>query len=324
MTYRTKTLKSEEVPHEMRVPHVHTGYRMPYQPWGYYLKSLFHLHNETVNVWTHLIGCVMIMSQTLTYYKMYADDGAAIRGTVLGFGLCCFITLFNSATAHLLHSKSCHTNFLVFMFDYVGVVSWGFGTAILALYGVSSHYMYEWLGSNFVSMQIVWTYLNFINICTAKLWYGHDLSLSQRKIMIVVGILIQGIWNFIPFTPRYIDCYKNPSCELSSLNHVTIVCVSFVCMTLAFVLHQPEKIRPGLFDIIGQSHQIFHVFVILTMTLQFRALYVDYKTKANLHCKPNITELLVCIFILNASCLITLYYFRKRVKRKLDNNNKEQ
>jgi predicted membrane channel-forming protein YqfA (hemolysin III family) len=210
------------------------------------------------------------------------------------------------------------------MFDYIGVVSWGYGTAILSLYGVSSKSMYDWLGSNFVVIQLVWTYLNFINICLAKLWYGHDLSLSQRKIMIVVGISIQGLWNFIPFFPRYINCYKSQVCELSSLNHVTIVCVSFAFMTLTFVLHQPERLKPGMFDIVGQSHQIFHVFVILTMTLQFRALYVDFETKSNLHCKPNVTELLFCIFLLNSSCLVTLCYFRERVKRKLDNNNKEK
>ncbi|XP_045186271.2 membrane progestin receptor alpha-B-like isoform X1 [Mercenaria mercenaria] len=324
MIYKPRTLPAEKLPLEMRIPHVKTGYRLPYQPWSYYVKSLLHVHNESVNVWTHLIGCLLILFQTYTYYGIYEDKGSKIKGTVLGLGICCFITLFNSATAHLLHSKSCHANFLVFMYDYVGVVSWGFGTAILALYGVSSKDMYDWLGPYFVTIQIVWTYLNFINICLAKLWYGHDLSLSQRKIMVVVGISIQGLWNFIPFFPRYIECFKSSECELSSLNHVTIVCVSFICMTLAFVLHQPESTWPGYFDIIGQSHQIFHVFVILTMTLQFRCLYIDFKTNANAHCKPNIAELLAYIVILNLSCLITLYLFKGRVKNKLDNNNKEQ
>lgn len=324
MTYKLRTVEAEKVPAELRIPYVNSGYRLPYQPWIYYVKSLFHLHNETVNVWTHLIGCLLVTSQMLTYYRIYSDEGSGVRGTVIGFGICCLTTLFNSAVAHLLHSKSCHANFLVFMFDYVGVVSWGFGTAILALYGVSNKNMYEWLGPNFVTIQIVWTYLNFINICLAKLWYGHDLSMGQRKRMVIGGISIQGLWNFIPWLPRYLECYRNFECEFSSLNHVTIVCVSFVCMTLTFALHQPERTWPGKFDIFGQSHQIFHVIVIITMSLQFRALYTDFKTNANVHCKPDISLLVLYIFILNISCLATLYIFRGRVKQKLENNNKDK
>lgn len=324
MLYKLRTLANDKVPLEIRVPYVYSGYRLPYQPWTYYIKSLFHLHNETINVWTHLIGCLLVLFQTYTYYGLYSEADSGIKGTVIGFGTCCFITLFNSAVAHLLHSKSCHVNFFVFMYDYVGVVCWGFGTAILALYGVSSKDMYELLGPHFVTVQIAWTYLNYINICLAKLWYGHDLSMGQRKKMIIGGISIQGLWNFIPWFPRYVECYQNSECEWSSLNHVTIVCVSFVCMTLTFALHQPERTWPGCFDIFGQSHQIFHAIVIVTMSLQFRAMYVDFKNNANAHCKPDINQLLLNIFILNVSCLATLYLFRGRVKQKLENNNKDK
>ena len=32
------------------------GYRINYNTWGATFCSLFQLHNETVNVWTHLLG----------------------------------------------------------------------------------------------------------------------------------------------------------------------------------------------------------------------------------------------------------------------------
>lgn len=35
-----------------------TGYRKPYRSLFYYLKSMFTLHNETANIWTHIFGVV--------------------------------------------------------------------------------------------------------------------------------------------------------------------------------------------------------------------------------------------------------------------------
>lgn len=324
MPYKVSTVTADKIARDMRIPYVHTGYRLPYQHWSYYVRSLFHVHNETINVWTHLIGCFLVAIQIYIYYNLYSMHEAPVKGTVLAFGICCLITLFNSATAHLLHSRSCHANYLIFMFDYIGVVSWGFGTAILAVYGVSKRETYEWIGPHFVTGQVFITYINFINICFAKLWFGHDVSSTgTRKMMIVTGISLQGLLNFIPWFPRYTACFYDPSCTIGSLNHVSLVCVSFTCMTLTFVLHQPEKLWPGKFDIFGQSHQIFHVFVISTMSLQFRALYIDFVLKNNAHCNPNVLELISYIFVLNAACLVTIFFMRSKVKRKLDWNNKK-
>lgn len=324
MTYNSRTLKADNVPRALRIPYVINGYRLPYQPWTYYMKSLFHAHNETVNIWTHLIGCILLAYQVYSHYQFYSGEGSDIKWTVLGFGTCSFITLFNSTIAHLLHSKSCHANCIIFMYDYAGVVNWAFGIAILAVYGVSSKTMYDWMGPHFLNIQVVWTYLNFINICISKLWYGHDLSNGTRKLMIVVGCALQGIWNFVPWLPRYIDCYGSPECELSSLNHLAVVCVAFVGLVLSFVLHQPERSWPGRCDLIGQSHQIFHVMVMITMWLQLRALRIDYMAKHNTHCKPDLHQLIICILVVNVSCLVTLFLLTGKVKRTIDNNNKRK
>jgi len=325
--YNDRMLRADQVPREMRVPHVTSGYRPLYQPWIFYARSLFRLHNETFNVWTHLVGLVLLAVQIKYYYHTYAVDGAHVRWTLLGHGACCSVTLFNSAVAHLLHSRSCYANFLVFMFDYIGVVSWGFGTAILSLYGVSEPEMYARLDPTFLTLQLVWTYGTYIIICMSKLWFGHDLEISSRKKMIVVSICIQGFSNMIPWFPRYVNCFASETCSLTSLNHVAAVIASFTLMTLTFVFHQPEKTWPGRFDIFGQSHQIFHVFVILTQSLQLHALHVDHVSGANAHCKPDPTWIAMCIIALNVSCILTLVYFRPHVHRKVHgahNNNKTE
>ncbi|KAH3852068.1 membrane progestin receptor alpha-B-like [Dreissena polymorpha] len=327
MVKQEKYLHVEKVPKGMRLPGITSGYRHMYLPWSYYLKSIVRLHNETVNVWSHLIGCLLLILQMIYYYDIYDRDGSSVRWTLIGHGCCCLVTLFNSAVAHLLHSKSCYVNFLVFLFDYVGVVCWGFGTSILAMYGVSDENIYHALGPNFVIIQLVWTYVTYNFICLSKVWYGHDMEIKTRKLLVVFVIVIQAMSNLLPWLPRYWNCYTSESCSMSSLNHITITCVSFTLMTLAFLFHQPEKAYPGRFDICGSSHQIFHVFVILTMSLQMRALHVDHETRANTHCQPSIYKLAAYIVALNVVCWLTILYYKRFAHRKFkqaDNNNKSE
>lgn len=41
--------------------YIHTGYRINFNSTGKICKSLFMLHNESVNVWSHLIGvCIFL------------------------------------------------------------------------------------------------------------------------------------------------------------------------------------------------------------------------------------------------------------------------
>ncbi|CAM4959066.1 unnamed protein product, partial [Rotaria socialis] len=49
-------LTFKDVPPILIEPFILRGYRSTHQPWSYYWKSLFHKHNETINVWSHLIG----------------------------------------------------------------------------------------------------------------------------------------------------------------------------------------------------------------------------------------------------------------------------
>ena len=51
------------------------GYRINYDSWKETLKSLFQIHNETVNVWTHLAGFVVCLVTFLimTFSKVISD-----------------------------------------------------------------------------------------------------------------------------------------------------------------------------------------------------------------------------------------------------------
>uniref|UniRef100_A0A3Q3XGQ1 Uncharacterized protein n=1 Tax=Mola mola TaxID=94237 RepID=A0A3Q3XGQ1_MOLML len=43
----------KEVPRMLNEHFICTGYRPINQNWRYYFLSVFHWHNETLNIWTH-------------------------------------------------------------------------------------------------------------------------------------------------------------------------------------------------------------------------------------------------------------------------------
>ncbi len=41
--------------------YIETGYRIGYDTYYKSIVSLFHIHNETVNVWTHLLAAILFI-----------------------------------------------------------------------------------------------------------------------------------------------------------------------------------------------------------------------------------------------------------------------
>lgn len=41
--------------------YIHTGYRINYNNFKKAFKSMFMLHNETGNIWTHLLGFIFVV-----------------------------------------------------------------------------------------------------------------------------------------------------------------------------------------------------------------------------------------------------------------------
>ena len=51
----------------LREPFIYSGYRPVNRPFSYYAKSIFTKHNETINVWSHYIGCIYILSMIFEF-----------------------------------------------------------------------------------------------------------------------------------------------------------------------------------------------------------------------------------------------------------------
>ena len=63
--------------------YIHTGYRLYFNTTQKILKSVFLLHNETVNIWTHLIGTIFFTF--ILFYFIFSTDYSANSAYYLNF-----------------------------------------------------------------------------------------------------------------------------------------------------------------------------------------------------------------------------------------------
>ena len=311
------TLPAKYVPRVLHEPAILAGYRVPYRSWTYYFYSLFQLHNETVNVWSHLIGSCIILHQLHGYFQEFDLASDKVLTTLLTFGITCLIGLTISAMVHLLHAKSPRIHFVAFMTDYIGATVCSYGTGLGGFYGVSDASFYMRWENVFMPVLAVLSYANFVNLCLAKLWFGDDPHNMKRKYMFLAGMGTQAVLNVAPFVPRYISCYHDDTCQMSSLNHLTLITVIFVLEAVAFAAHQPERTWPGKFDIFGHGHQIFHVSIVLNHILQLNAIYSDHKDGLTAHTNPDIWYISSNMAIMLILDVVSLMYLSKMVPHSL-------
>jgi hypothetical protein len=123
-------LRSVDVPDIYVEPFIHSGFRLPNQPYSYYYRSLFSLHNETFSIWIHLLGTLILIRQIIV--QLSNESYSSITGIYLIYnciGAC--IMLLCSAQAHLLHSRTLADHIRSFYLDYFGINFYGFISGIV-------------------------------------------------------------------------------------------------------------------------------------------------------------------------------------------------
>lgn len=118
--------------------YIHSGYRPASNSYSTSAQSLGYLHNESVNIYTHLIGAIIAAISAVYMYAairprfQYASDE-----DVLVFG--CFflgavVCLGMSATYHLISNHSERVAKMGNRLDYMGIVCLIWGSFIPSIY----------------------------------------------------------------------------------------------------------------------------------------------------------------------------------------------
>ncbi|XP_016343037.1 progestin and adipoQ receptor family member VII, a [Sinocyclocheilus anshuiensis] len=316
------TLRDTEVPWFFRERYIHSGYRPLHQNWRYYFLSLLQRHNETINVWTHLIGVLVVLARTarLTETVDFMNDPHSWPLFILLLSSASYLTF--STVAHLLAAKSeiCHYGF--FYLDYVGVALYQYGSAVVHYYYAIEESWHTRVRGCFMPIASFLCCLSCFGCCYGK-YRNYSLPPWVRKVGQVVPSAVAYGWDTSPVFHRFViwflswmsGDFRNSPALLFHFGQVAF----FLSSAFFFTQPIPERWFPGHCDFLGQGHQVFHVLMVLCTVCQIHASYLDYFNRRDFYVKLNADGealFFVALFILTliTSALIALYMLAK-VKR---------
>ncbi|CAF1105134.1 unnamed protein product [Rotaria sordida] len=301
-----------DIPTILIEPFILRGYRSLHQPWSYYWRSLFHKHNETINVWSHLIG-ILHMGYLLYYYNQRLLFYENSHSWPFAVSLCTAIIMFIcSAFAHLLHSKSEIIHRTCFAIDYVGVSLHGFGSGFLHIYYSAPQWYYDKIEYQYVFMLLLLSiFACFLN-CFAQ-YYFHPPYPPLKRICQFLPCGILWIYSVIPLIIGLLSC-QFPS-DLNSICHLGQVILFLIGATL-FAFDLPQRFWPGALDFIGQSHHLFHLCIYFVTVCQMHGVYWDYEKNQKIIDQRSKPDLIFCVGSMISLILldiIIVWYFRRRL-----------
>ncbi|KAA3670919.1 uncharacterized protein DEA37_0007468 [Paragonimus westermani] len=305
----------KDVLNDYREPGILTGYRSEYRSLKLCILSVFHLHNETVNIWTQIIPAAFFCTQLF-----FTNDPFLLiyLGTTVSF-------LLTSACAHTFSCYSATGRHVCFFFDYAGITLYSCGCAVCYYaYALPQDFMRP---SAYLNADVCDVYL-FLSVFLS-IWSTHLSGTTRfwkpsfkRKCIRLCAFLIIWLYLAIPVLWRLAKCALLSGSghygDCVSMYYWILQFMSAVTAGLLYVSHFPERWFPGRFDLFGHSHQIFHVFGASGAYNQYRALRVDLRERSPgllLNHSPSFPLCLLCVVIVMFANLIIFRKFYKKLNR---------
>jgi adiponectin receptor len=239
--------------------YIQSGYRAQSNSYIKSWKSLLYLHNETVNIYTHLVGAVLAaLSSIVLYNTLSPRYSTATHEDVLVFA-CYFASaiacLGMSATYHTIQNHSHPVATFGNKLDYLGIVFLIWGSFIPVLYYA--------FGSEPELRRTYWTMITTLAAGTSIACVHPTFRTPALRPFRALMFVLMGLSAVIPVL-HGVKMYGVEHLRRSiGLDWVVLQGVLYIAGAGIYAARVPEKWAPGKYDIWGSSHQIFHVLVVL-------------------------------------------------------------
>ena len=258
---RSLSLRSwDEIPSwQQDNEYILSGYRQATGSFRRCFESLAYVHNETVNIYSHIIGAAFFLTAPIyTYRALYLRYPLATPTDIFVFSTffygvsTCFIL---SATYHIISNHSPKVQQFGNQLDYLGIVILMWGSTVPSIYyGFycdPRHQKIYWTNVSVLATFCVVATLHpkfrhpTIRPYRAAMYAGLGLS---AVVFVVHGILLHG-WTV-----------QN---RRMSLDWMGLMALFNLTGAVIYAARVPEKLRPLKYDLYGSSHQVLHVAVVL-------------------------------------------------------------
>ncbi|KAJ9080288.1 hypothetical protein DSO57_1026635 [Entomophthora muscae] len=244
--------------------YIHTGYRVPTDSYRRCLRSLLFLHNETGNVYSHLLGCLAFVSLAFSAFSYLVSTTTASWSDYAVVFTYIIAAIFCLGFSSLFHLFCCHSEQACLSWnkcDYVGITFLIVGSFFPAIfYGFYCENKWKLIYLSFISI----FGLSTLVVLLSEAYYTTEYRLHRTAIF--VGLALSGI---IPITHAVLKAGIGKSFNSLSLDWFLFMGLFYILGALVYGLRIPERWFPGYFDFWFHSHQIFHVFVVAAAIIHY-------------------------------------------------------
>ncbi|KAF2396253.1 HlyIII-domain-containing protein [Trichodelitschia bisporula] len=252
-----------------------SGYRPESNSYRKSVASLRYIHNETVNIYSHLIGTIYsVIASVVLYFTLKPRYETATLEDVAVFS--CFFfgstaCLGMSATYHLISNHSSSVSKFGNHLDYVGIVFMIWGSFIPSIYyGFSTEP---------ALIRRYWTMITTIGAGTALVAISPQFRTPKWRPFRAAMFVAMGLSAIVPVL-HGLELFGQAEMEKSmALRWMLAQGMFYILGAVIYAARVPERLAPGRFDIWGSSHQIFHVLVLTAAATHLTGLLraFDYR-----------------------------------------------
>ncbi|XP_026474294.1 adiponectin receptor protein-like isoform X3 [Ctenocephalides felis] len=245
--------------------YLHKGHRPPLPSFGACFKSIFRIHTETGNIWTHLLGCIAFIGIAVYFLAMPTSEIPLEDKLIFGSFFAGAIVCLGFSFA--FHTLSCHSEFVGKLFsklDYCGIALLIMGSFVPWLYyGFYCHYQPKLI---YLSVVVILGILSII----VSLWDRFsEPKLRPLRAGVFMGFGLSGVVPAVHY--GLMEGWFNQISQ-ASLGWLVLMGMLYILGAMFYALRVPERFFPGKCDIWFQSHQIFHVLVIAAAFVHYHGI----------------------------------------------------
>ena len=264
--------------------YIREGYRVGWRPIEL-LLSVFQLHNETVNIWTHMLPLVYFGATFLVAHEqeqapppLCSDEWAVTRWLTSSAGaqtclhrpqpptwpmwvfragvVACFV---GSTVGHTFACHSPSVSDTLWQFDYAGI-------AILITTSFFPPVFYG-LGCAAPTLSTVYLFtIVALGIMTVVATFSSTFTTTRMRPFRALLYVLLGSFGAVPLV-HLASLHWGTGARNQYWSDVfrgeVAMAASYLSGAAVFATRVPERFFPGQCDLVGASHQVFHVFIVL-------------------------------------------------------------
>ena len=272
-------------------------HRPPMNSFSGCFKSMFRMHTETWNIWTHFLGFVFFVVLSLGIY-VYGDYitflfedieiyklPATEQAMLFCFFLAAMICLSCSALFHLLSNHS-QTVYKIFSrLDYSGIAILITGSSIPAYY----YGFYCSYTARCTHMTV--TGILCVACVIVSLW--EKFATPEYRPLRFATFVLFGVYGVIPGIHIGLSEGFEKQHVIDAGKGLLVMGSLYIVGAIFYVLRFPERFFPGKFNTWASSHQLFHICVVCAALVHYDTLLCMIKYRMTIDsCALDLTNTL--------------------------------